>query len=161
MLIEHPHDFARVHRRAAADGYDAVGFKIRHSLRALPCAGECRVGRNIEECGVGYTHLVKLVGYSLCIAVFIKELICYDKRFFLAHDVFKLVKRYGQAALLHIHLLGCSEPQHILSPLGNRFDIEQMLDTDILGDRVAAPRAAAQCERRRELEVIEVADTAL
>ena len=77
------------------------------------------------------------------------------------HDGFQLVKRYGQTALFLINLFRCSEPKHVFSPLGNCFDVQKMLDAYVFADGVAAPRAAAECERRRQLKVVQVADTAL
>ena len=67
----------------------------------------------------------------------------------------------GRQPFLIVNLLRCAEPQHILSPLGNGLDIQQVLNTNVLGNGVAAPGAAAQCEGRSKLEVVEVADATL
>ena len=53
----------------------------------------------------------------------------------------QLVERHRHAALLEIHLLRRAEPQHVLSPLGNGLDVQQVLHADVLGDGVAAPRS--------------------
>ena len=84
-------------------------------------------------------HLVELIGYRLGVAVFVKEVIGDDERSLLAHDVLELVERDGQAALLDVDLLRCSEPKHVLSPLSHSLDVDKMLDADVLADAVAAP----------------------
>ena len=106
-------------------------------------------------------HLIELICDRLCVSVMIEEGIGDDKRLFLVHDVLQLVKRYGQAALLDVDLFGGAEPEHIFSPLGYCFYIQKVLYADILRNAVAAPRAAAEGQRGRELEVIEIADAAL
>ena len=58
--------------------------------------------------------------------------------------VSQLVQRYRHAAFLKVYLLRRSEPQHILSPLGNCLDVQQVLDAHVLGNGVAAPGTAAQ-----------------
>ena len=139
MLIENPHDFRRVHRGAAAESDYRVGLKSSHLLNALFGALESRVGSNVAESRVDNAHLVELIGYRLGVAVFVKEVIGDDERSLLAHDVLELVERDGQAALLDVDLLRCSEPKHVLSPLSHSLDVDKMLDADVLADAVAAP----------------------
>ena len=83
------------------------------------------------------------------------------KAFFLPSTVVQLAQGHGQAALLDVYLFRRAEPQHILSPLGDGLDVQQVLDANVLGDGVAAPGAAAERQGGRELEVVEVADAAL
>ena len=90
-----------------------------------------------------------------------KEAVGNNESSFLAHNLLKLAQGNGQAAFFDINLFRCSEPQHILSPFGNGFDIEKMLYSDVLADGVSAPGAAAEGERRGELEVVKVADAAV
>ena len=161
MLVEHPHDFARVHRGAAAHRYYAVGAEVRHRLRAFARAGERRVGSDVEECRVLYTHFVEAVGYHLGVAVVVKEGVRDDEYLLFAEDFLELAQRDGQAALLYICLLRRAEPEHILSPFGDGFDVEQVLHADVLRDGVPAPRAAAERERRCRIEVVDVAYAAL
>lgn len=80
---------------------------------------------------------------------------------FLVHDGAELVERDGQTALLLIHLFGCAEPKHIFSPFGNRFDIEQVLDTDVFGNAVTAPASATERQGGGHLEVVQVTDAAV
>ena len=107
------------------------------------------------------SQFVQLVGNRLCIPVVIKEAVGNDKGLFLAHDRFQLVQGNRQTAFLDIYLLRGPEPEHIFSPLCNGFDIDKVLNTDILGNTVAAPGAAAKRQGGRKLEVIEIADAAL
>ena len=160
MLVHHPHDLARVHRGAAAQRDDAVRLKQAHRLRALERGGEVRIRRDVVEAGVLNPELIELFLDRGDVAVLVEERIGDDEAFFLAHHRAQLVERHRHAALLEIHLLRRAEPEHVLSPLGNGLDIEQVLHADVFGDGVAAPRAAAQRQRRRHLEVIQVADAA-
>ena len=139
MLVENPHDFCRVHSGAAAQGDYRVRLEGSHLLNALFGALERRVGSNVAEGRVYYAHLVELIGYRLGVAVFVKEVVGDYERSLLAHDVLELIESDGQAALLDIDLLRCSEPKHILSPLSHGLDVDKMLDADVLADAVAAP----------------------
>ena len=98
---------------------------------------------------------------GLGIAVLVQEGVGDDEGFLLAHDVLQLIQSHRQAALLEINLFRRTEPQHVLSPLGDGLDVEQVLDAHVLGDRVAAPGAAAQRQGGRQLEVVQVADAAV
>ena len=146
VLVKNPHNFARVHSAAAAESDYAVRSKSSHLLCAFFCACKRRVGSNVKECCVLNTQFIKFVGDGLCIAVVIKEAVGNYKRTFFAHNGFKLVKRNRQAAFFNIHLSRCSEPKHILSPFGNRFNVDKMLNADVFADAVSAPRTAAQGE---------------
>ena len=159
VLIQDPHDLTSVHCRTTADSDDAVRLELSHSLCALLCGSQGRIRLNVRECGVDNAHLIKSVSDSLGEATLVQEGVSYDEHSLLAHNVLELLKSNRKAALLDINLLRCTEPQHILSPLGNGLNIQQVLNTDILGNGVAAPRTAAQCEGRSKLEVVEVADT--
>ena len=161
VLIHHPHDFRRVHSGTAADGDDGIRLELGHLVSTLSRALERRVGGNFIEAGVLNAHFVELLFNRLGVAVIVKERVGNNKRLFLAHDGFQLVKRNRQAAFFEIHLFGCAEPQHIFPSFGNGFDIQQMFDTDVFGNRVAAPGAAAECQRGCQFEVVKVADTAL
>ena len=56
----------------------------------------------------------------------------YDKRSFLIHDGFQFVKRYRQTTFFMINLFWCSEPKHILSPLGYCLNVDQMFYSYVL-----------------------------
>ena len=73
----------------------------------------------------------------------------------------QLIQRHRQAALLDIHLFRRAEPQHVLSPFGHGFDVQQVLDAHIFGYGVAAPAAAAQGEGGGHFEIVQIADAAL
>ena len=68
--------------------------------------------------------------------------------FFFVVFGFQFVKGNRHAALLEINLLRYSGTKHILSPLGNRLDIDEVLNAHVLGNGVAAPGTTAQ--RKRE-----------
>ena len=123
MLVEHPHDLRRVHRGAAAEGDDHVRLEGRHLLRAFPGAGKRRIGQHVEERLVRDAHLVELVGHRLGVAVFVEERIGHDKGALFAEHVFQFVQRDRQAASLEVDFIGRAEPEHILSPLGDGFDV--------------------------------------
>ena len=89
MFVHNPHDFARVHCRAAAERDDAIGFEGFHLSGTLFCACKGRVGRDVEERGVRYTHLVEFIGDGFNESVMIKETVGYDEATFFAHNVFK------------------------------------------------------------------------
>ena len=139
MLVEYPHDLACVHSRAAAESDDTVGLKCADGLCAFKCAGKCRVGENVAEYGVLDAHLIELVRDRLCIIVLIKEAVCNDEALLLVHNRAELVKCNGHTAFLEVNLFGCSEPQHILSPLGNCLYIDKVLYAHVLGNAVSAP----------------------
>lgn len=52
-------------------------------------------------------------------------------------------------------------PQHVFCSLRYSFLVDQVFRSDVLRDGVTTPGAATQRQRRREFEVIQVADTAL
>ena len=161
MLIHDPHDFRRVHCGTAADGDDGIRLELGHLVSTLSRALERRVRGNFIEASVLNAHFVEFLFNRLGVAVIVKERVGNNKRLFLAHDRFQFVKRNRQAAFFEIHLFGCAEPQHIFPSFGNGFDIQQMFDTDVFGNRVAAPGAAAKCQRGCQFEVVKVADAAL
>ena len=106
-------------------------------------------------------HFIKLVGDRLCIAVLIKERICDDKRSLCASDCSQFIESHGEATLFNVNLFRCSKPKHIFSPLCHCFDVDKVLYTYVFGHTVATPRSASQCKGGSELEVVQVADTAL
>ena len=139
----------------------AVGLEGAHLRGALLCARECRIGRDVEEGRVRKAELVELVGHGFGEAVLVEESVGHDEGALSAERVFELVKRDGRAALFDINLFGSSEPKHILSPFGDGLDIQQVLYADVFADAVAAPGAASERKRRRELEVIKISDPAV
>ena len=161
VLVEDPHDLAGVHGRTAAEGDDHVGLKAREDLRTLARALQRGVRGDVPEAGVLDAQLVELLLDGLDEAVLEQELVRDDERALLVHDTAELVEGHGLAAPLEVDLLGCAEPEHVLPPLCDRLDVEQVLGAHVLGDGVAAPGAAAQREGRGGLEVVEVADAAL
>ena len=158
MLVHHPHDLAGVHGGAAAHRDDAVRLERGHGLGAFLRAGQGGIGRHVIEGGMGDTHLVELIGDGLGIAVLVEEGVGHDEGPLFAHDGLQLCQSHRQATFLEIDLFRRAEPQHVLSPLGDGLDVDQVLDAHVLGHGVAAPGAAAQGEGRRHAEVIQIAD---
>ena len=161
MFVQHPHDFACVHCTAAAQRDYYVGGKGAHLFRT--CLGACKrgVGRNVEEAGMCNAHFVEFVLNRLGVAVVVQETVRNDKRLLFVHHRLKFVKSNGQTTFFDVNLLRCTEPQHIFSPFGYGFDIEQMLHSDVFTDGVTAPTAATEGKRRNKFEVVNIADTAL
>ena len=120
------------------------GSKDGHGLGAFLGAGQGGIGRHIVEGGMGDAHLVELIGDGLGIAVLVEEGVGHDESLLFAHNGLQLSQGHRQAAFLEVDLFRRAEPQHILSPLGDGLDVEQVLDAHVLGDGVAAPGAAAQ-----------------
>ena len=71
MLVQHPHNLCGVHCGAAADRNYSVRLKAAHRLRTLLGGIERRIGSDVKKCRMGYAHAVELVGYHLCVTVFI------------------------------------------------------------------------------------------
>ena len=115
----------------------------------------------IKETTVRYPHLVQFICDRLCVAVLIEECISYQEGFFLVVYVLQLIESDRQTAFLEIYLFRDSEPKHVLSPFGNGFGVQQVLDTYVLRYRVAAVGTAAQGQGRSQLEVIEITDTSV
>ena len=160
MLIKHPHDFRRVHCGAAAYRYYNIRSEACHHFCAFFCDIQCRIGLDLGKNRIAYSDFVQLVGYGLCIAVAIQKAVGNYKCPFARIYRLKLIKRFGQAAPFNINLFGRAEPKHIFSPLGNGFNIKQVLYSHIFGNRVSAPRAAAEGEGGGELKVINVSNAA-
>ena len=158
MLIQHPHDLARVHGGTAADGEDQVRLEGRHLRRALSGTGEGGIGSYVVEGGVGDPHGVQLLLHRLGVAVLVQEGVGDDKGLLI---IFQFGQSHGQAALLEINLFRRAEPEHILPPNCHCLDVQQVLDAHVLGNGVAAPGAAAQRQGGSQLEVVQVADAAV
>ena len=124
-------------------------------------AGNRRIRGNIRECRHRASLLLEALLNRLGVAVGVEEVVGHDEHALAVPDFADLAERDGQTALLEIDLFRRAEPQHILSPNRNSLDVDKVHRTDVLGHRVAAPAAAAERERRGELEVVDVADAAL
>lgn len=59
-------------------------------------------------------------------------------------------------AHLEVDLWGHTEPQHVLTPLSHRLDVEQMLGSNVGGHTGGAPAATAQGQGGVQVEVVEV-----
>ena len=161
VFVEHPHDLRRVHRAAAADGDDDVRLEARHELRALLGAGEGRVGRDVGERREHEPLLLERLLDGLGVAVRVEEGVGHDERLLLAELLAEFAQGDGEAAFLLVDLFRRTEPQHVFSSHCDCLDVDEMLDADVFAHGVAAPRTAAERERRREAEVVDVADAAV
>ena len=90
MLVEHPHNLARVHGGAAAHGDNHIGLKFPHKLGAGLGIGQGGIGLHVGEYGVGDAHLVQTVGDHPGISVLVQEGVGNDKGSLLAHHVLQL-----------------------------------------------------------------------
>ncbi len=161
VLVENPHDLAGVHGAASADGDDHVRLELGHQTRPVHRARDRRIRRHVGERRHGAPLLFKATLDRLRVAIRVEEVVRHDERALAVPDFADLAQRHRQAALLDIDLFRCTEPQHVFSPDRDCFDVEQMHRTHVGRHRVAAPAAAAERQRRRELEVVQIADTAL
>ena len=106
-------------------------------------------------------HFIKFVFYFLCITVLVKEGVCNDEATFLAHYIFQLIQSNRQAAFFEVNFFRGSHPEHVLSPLSNSFDIDQVFYTNIFGYGVSSPGTTAKCQGRNKFEVVKVSDATL
>ena len=159
MLVENPHDLCSVHCGTAAECDDGIGLECSHKSCTLGCVCKGRIRLYVKERGVLNAHLIELIGDRLGVAVLVKEAVGYNECLLCASYSSELVKSNGEATLLDINLLRCSEPKHIFSPLGYCFNVKKVLNTYVFGYAVTAPRAATQGKGRSKLEVVKVSDT--
>ena len=99
-------------------------------------------------------HLVQFVFNRSGVSVFVKEGIGYDKAAFLSHDSAEFIQSNRHAAFFEINFFRCSNPEHILSPFGNGFDVDQMFYAYVLGNGVAAPGTAAKGKGWSQFKVV-------
>ena len=161
MLVQHPHNLRRVHRRAAAHSNHDVRTKRRHTPRPLSCTSKGGIGRNLKKFGMLDTKPVQNLCYTLDFAVFIQKLVRHDERAFTMIIRFQLFKRRRQTPTLKIYLFRRAEPKHILSTLGNRFYVDKLANAHVFANAVASPRAAPKRQRRRQTKIIQIPNTAL
>ena len=161
ILIKHPHNFSGIHCRTTAKSDNAVRLKGAHCC----CSGFCRCKRRIRlyirKTGVYNAHLIQFILNRLCISVFVKERVGYDKAAFFAHNSSQLIKGNRHTAFFEVNLFRGSHPEHVLSPLCNSFNIDQMLYSNVFRNRVSAPGAAAQSKGWNKLKVIKISDSSL
>ena len=84
MLIQHPHNLARVHSGTAAHSQDYIRLKFSHELGASLCVSQCGVRLYIGEYGICDSHFAQTVCDDMGVSVLIQEGVCYDERPLLA-----------------------------------------------------------------------------
>ena len=161
MFVQHPHDLGSIHCGTAAQSNDHIRCKGAHLLCTLLGAGQCRIRLYIREDLVYNAHFLKLIGDMCRHTALEQKTVCYQEGTLPMQNILDFTECYRQAALLKVHLLGRAEPQHIFSPLSYRLDIQQMFHAYVLRNRVTAPGTTAQCQGWKQLEVIQIANTAL
>ena len=107
------------------------------------------------------SHLIQFIFNFLCISILVQEGVCYDEAAFLAHHIFQLIQSNRQAAFFEVNFFRGSHPEHVLSPLSNSLDINQMFHTNVFRYRVSTPGTTAKCQRWYEFEVVKISDTTL
>ena len=158
MLVEHPHDFRRVHGRTTAHRDDDIRLEGGHLSGTGFGAGQGGIRFHGVEGVVNDAHGIQLLFHRLGVAILIQEGIGDNEGLFV---LFQLGQRNGQAALLEIYLFGRTEPEHIFPSFCHRFDVQQVLDAHVFGNTVAAPAAAAKGQRGRKLKIVQITDAAL
>ena len=131
-----------------------------HGRQALHGVLDLGVHPDVVEDAGGDPHLRQLVDHRLAHAHLEEVGVGDDERLLAVVVVLQLTQGHRRAALLEVHLLRQSQPQHILSPLRHGLDVQQLLDVGLAGEGAAAPGAGAQGQRRSRVEVVEVADAA-
>ena len=143
MLIHDPHDLTGVHCGTAAHGNDYIGLEGCHLGGAGLGAGEAGIGSHIIEGGVLDAHFVQLLLNGLGVTIVVQEGVRDKEGLFLAHNGLQLIQSDAQAALLDVDLLGSAEPEHVFPSFCHSLDVQQVLDTHVFRNGVAAPGAAA------------------
>ena len=146
MLVHYPHDLCGIHCRSAAKRDDRIRFKCTHLICTKTCALQCRVRSYFVEACVLDSHFVQFRLDRSYISVLVQERVCYDKCFFLMHDRSKFIQCNRHTAFLKVYFLRCSEPKHVLSPLGNGLDVQQMFHSYVFRYGVSAPGSASECQ---------------
>ena len=157
-LVHHPHDLGGVHRRTAAERQDDIGLEGIGEIQAPAHDRQRRVGRDLEKGFHLHAEVAQDADGLVDIAVVEQEAVGHDQAALVPAQVFQ---REGQAAPAEIDRARKFVAEHVLRPLGDHLAVQQVLRPDVFGDRVAAPGAAAQGQRRRQPEIVEIADAAL
>ena len=144
LFVEEPHDFRRVHDRAAAEGDDGVRRKGFHDFRATGDGGDVRIRLDVGEDGVGdvVTAQLQLFDDALQEAVFDHGFVGDDHGFGHVFHCLQVLHRIA----LEVDFGGDFEPLHIVSPAADFFDVQQVDGTDVVADRVAPVGTAAEGE---------------
>ncbi|VUS45122.1 hypothetical protein SB6422_05267 [Klebsiella huaxiensis] len=160
MLVHHPHDFRRIHRRSAAQGYDDVGLEGVSQLCTFAHDGQRRVGFHFKE-DFGFDARRFQHGSDLIRVSVVEQEAVGDDQCALMAIGDHFIQRDGQRAAAEIDGFRKFMPQHIFSSLCHGFLVDQMFRPDVFRDRVTAPGAAAQGQGGRETKVIEIANAAV
>ena len=158
MLVHQPDDFGRVHRRTAAQSDKHVGLVRTNHGQSFVNRRQSRIRLDVKEDLIVNIHFFQNSGYIVNGAGIEQIAVGDDKGAFFA---FQLAQRLIDGSAFEINFRGNPEPQHIFSPFGNGFVIQQMFDANVFADGVSAPGTAAERQRRLQLEIEQVADAAL
>ena len=131
MFIQHPHDLRSVHCRTAAQRQNNIRFKLPHLLSTLLGTGQGRIWLYIRKELVCNPQTLQLIGDAGRHAAACEELVGHNKCTFLMQNFFQFPHCHWQTALLKVYFLRGSEPQHILSPLSNRLNVQQVANSNI------------------------------
>ena len=158
LFVHQPHDFARVNRRTAAQRDKAIGFvRFDHHHRVVN-RRQGGIGLHVKENLVIRSDFVQNARDVVHGARIEQEAVGYDKGAFFA---FQFAQSVVHRPAFEINLGRYFIPQHIFSPFGDGFDVQQVLRTNVFAGGVAAPRTAADGQRRVQFEVEQIADGAL
>ena len=157
LFVKHPHDFCRIHDRAAAEGDNGVRRETFHDFGTTAHGRYIRVGFDVGKDGIDdfIAAQVQLFDDALEEAEFDHCLIGDNHRLV---DVFHFLQVLHRIAF-EIDFGRYFEPLHIVSPAAYFFDVEQVDGADVIADGIVSVGAAAEGERGQE-GVIDVADAA-
>ena len=121
LLVEEPHGFGRVHRRAAAQRNNGVGLEAAHQIRAFIDGLDARIGFDIGKQLDGHFvfALVELVGDFIDKAQINHRTVCHDHDFFAVFHVLQIL----DGIAFKIDFGGHFEPLHVVSPTAYFFDV--------------------------------------
>ena len=161
MFVHYPHDLCSIHSRSSAERDDRIRFECTHLICTKSCALQSRIRSYFVETCMLDSHFIQFCFDRSYISILVQERVCYDKCSFLMHDRSKFIQCNRHTAFLKVYFFWCSEPKHILSPLGNSLDVDQMFYPNIFRYRVSTPGTASKCQRRSKFEVVQITDTPL
>ena len=158
MFIHQPDDFSRVNRRTAAKRDNNVGLKRIDQIQRLMDGRQVGIRMNVGEYLKTDADFFQNVRNRPRITKVEQWLVRNNKGFFAP---FEFAQGMRQATGLEVDFRRNLEPQHVFLTHCNCLNVHQMFNSQVSADRVAAPRAAAQSQRRFQNKVVQVAECAL
>ena len=157
-LVHEPDYLGSVHGRAAAKGNEQIRLKAVGKLKDAFCRSHVRVRVHVAEDAHIHAEFVQNIRHLGDKAKVHHGLVRDDQAALLVR-VF--LQGRAQAAKLEVDLARHAEPEHVFPSAGHGLDVHEMFHPDVLAHGIAAPAAAAKCQRRGHAEVVDIANGTL